>query len=276
MTFHRIDFKRVYLGFVLLVFVVFGCKNKSLNDNTPMPSVNPKTQLTIYCENSIAPMIVEFKTHFEQEYNCDVRIINDCSQNLIGLMNFSKQGDIFIPEASSAFAQLHKRSTVSITDSVFIGQNKLVLIVPKGNPQKISPNLNELLKQGNSVAIANPETSSLGFETRKMIAAVNSYKSFSKNMVSMTIDSRGLDKMVQNNEAEYAIGWAMMASHLTQNSSIDTLNIVPDYSAPIYLGLMSCSKNNMFAKYFMDFVSSGEHSDILQRNGLRKRRTQVF
>ena len=235
-----------------------------------------KNTLVIYCENSLAPMVLEFEKEFERKFSCDVRVVNDCAGNLVELIEYSQRGDLFIPDALSGFRMLDNNSSVSITDSVFIGYNQLAVLVPANNPKKVSPILMELVKESLSVAIANPETSSLGFETRKMLESSGAYTSYVRNIVAMTVDAKGLDKMVLDNDAYYAFVWASNKSTIMAAYDMEKQLVMPEFETPIYLGMMSTSSNHSFAKYFLEFVSSEDGLDIVQRNGLKRRRSQVF
>jgi ABC-type molybdate transport system substrate-binding protein len=82
--------------------------------------------------------------------------------------------------------------------------------------------------------------------------------------------------LVEAADADLALTWLSAATDWSDSISAEVVELYPVYEVPIYLGLLSCSNNDIFAKYFMDFVTSAEQTDILQRNGLRKRRTQIF
>lgn len=264
------------IGLLFFVLLAGGCQQGAKDGKSGSAGMDEKTVITVYCENSMVPMMVEMEKLFELESNCDVKIVNDCSHNLIGLINFSKKGDLFMPDACSAFGELGRNSSVKIIDSVFLGNNQLVVLVPDDNPKNIIAGASLFGNTNLSAAIANPETGSLGLETYMMLNERGHYAAFSKSIVGMTVDSKGLGKMVQNGEADYAITWASSAVLADGNMSVRYLELTPAYDVPVFLGVLSCSANQNVAKYFMDFVSSGKQSEIIQRNGLKKRRPQVF
>ncbi|MFT3737320.1 MAG: substrate-binding domain-containing protein [Breznakibacter sp.] len=260
--------------FLVLLFSCTNGKNKK-QENSQL-SVESSNLLIIYCENSLAPMFLEMEKEFEKKHNCDVRIVNDCAVNLVELIEYSHRGDLFIPDALSTFALLNNYTSVDIVDSVFIGYNQIVLLVPRGNPKGIHSELSTLVNKDFSVAIANPEASTLGLETRKIIDGTGSYSNFARNVVAMTVDVKGLDKFVASNEVDYAITWTSGSLARNESAGVDRLSLIPDVEVPVYLGMMSTSKNPIYAKYFMDFVSSGEQMGIILKNGLKRRRSQIF
>jgi ABC-type molybdate transport system substrate-binding protein len=271
----RLNFHRFFnLLFLLLIAVaVFSCRNSKKENLAIDRNAN---ELTIYCENSLAPLMVDLKPEFEKNYDCDLQIINGCSQNLIGLMKFSGKGDLFFPDTKAAFDHLREISDLKIVDSVFVGYNRLVIVVPHGNPRQIHGNLSNIVLSGYSLILANPETSSLGYEVKNELTKRHLYDLALKNAIRLTVDSKGIDKRLINQEADYAICWQ---SDLYSNGfsiGVDTIEIEPELAYEIYGGVLSSSKNVKLAKYFIDFVSSDFGIASAQNHGIKRRRTQIF
>lgn len=272
----RCDFTRVlslfFIGVNLLF--IFSCGNNKKDNLTS--SIGNVNNIIIYCENSLVPLLLDLKPEFERRYSCTIQIVNDCSQNLIGLINFSKKGDLFFPDTHSAFDQLRRNTQISITDSVFIGYNRLIIVTPRGNPRNIKGNLNLLVQSNYSLILTNPETSSLGYEVRKALEAKNIYEAILKNVVRLTVDSKGIDKRLLNGEADYSICWQSDVYANGLQISVDTVNIEPEFTYDVYGGVLSCSSNISLAKYFIDFVSSDFGVASARDHGINKRKTQVF
>lgn len=265
----------VSLPIIMSVLFLVSCQptTKKRVANAPMTSSKPF--VTIYCENGLAPMLSELKVPFEMSHNCRIKIVNDCSSNLVELLNYTKKTDLFIPDATTSFSEFQLTNDLVVTDSVLLGNNRLVLLVQKNNPKQIDGNIKSPIDNNISIAIANPETGSLGRETNKMLNKQKRFSSVSKNIVSLTVDSKGLDNLVKTGEADCAITWITTTKEIDLGK-LEILELEPSYESPIYLGLMSCSTNQTIAKYFMDFVTSAEQTTILQQYGVSKRRVQVF
>ena len=250
-------------------------------DITEKEHVNNKKdnkELIIYCENALAPSINELKKEFEKKYNCKVIIQNDCARNLIGLINYSFKGDIFIPSSHHSFDLLKNRSNADIIDSSFIGYNKLVFMVAKGNPKGFDGKLSTLISRDLSLIIANPESGSLGYETKKALVAQKVYNKILNNVVSLSMDSKGLIKSLKNRQADVVINFA---STIFINGSINYVDIIPfnpdiRYSMKVYAGILSTTNHEELAKDFLTFVSTSEGKSILNKYGISKRNTLVF
>ena len=263
------------LFLVISSILIFGCfhrKNKGQSE-----VINPVNNiLTIYCENSMVPYLLDLMPRFESEYQCNLKLVNDCSQNLIGLVNFSQQGDLFIPDSRSSLDMLKDKSKIYITDSVFIGYNRIILMVASNNPRNITGNLSQLSDSGISIVLANPETSSLGYQTKLLLEKYALYNKITKNVISLSIDSKGMAKEVASGDADVAISWE---SEMFQNSNrelIDSVLLANEYTSEVYAGILSCTQNPTLAKYFIDFVSSNEGTAVAKKYGLSKRQSPVF
>jgi len=266
------------IGFVLLIFSVifFACKNefKSKSANKKQK----KQELLIYCENAIAPPIYEIKKQFERDFNCKVTIQNDCVQNLIGLINYSNKGDIFIPSSIHAFNVLRKKTAEHLIDSVFLGYNSLVFMVHKGNPKKFNGDFSRLASDDYAVIIANPETSSLGYETRIILEKWKIYDDVLNHVIALTADSKGLIKSIKDKKADVVINFA---STIYINGSRDFIDQIPFkkdhfYEIRVYAGILSTCSNTKLARTFMDYINNSYGTTVLNKYGFSKRKSLIF
>ncbi len=265
------------LVFLFVISVVFSaCINDFSKKNTAKEQ--GKEELIIYCENAVAPPIYELIKSFEKTYNCKITIQNDCAQNLIGLINYSHKGDIFIPSSSHSFNVLRQKTTEHLTDSVFLGYTSLVFMVKKGNPKNFTGDFSLLTSDEFAVIIANPETSSLGYETRKVLVKWNIYNDVLNNVVSLSTDSKGLITSLKNNKADVVINFA---STIYINGSRNYIDIIPFDSKhrceiEVYAGILSTCKNVDLAKSFMAYVNNPEGISVLNKYGFSKRKSLIF
>jgi len=266
------------IGFILLVFsVVFWACNNDVRSKSATKEQKNK-ELIIYCENAVAPPIYELKKKFEKKYKCKVIIQNDCAQNLIGLINYSNKGDIFIPSSVHSFNELCEKTDEQVIDSVFLGYNSLVFMVRKGNPKSFNGDVMRLISDDYAVIIANPETSSLGFETRNVLKRWKIYEDILNNVVALSTDSKGLIKSLKDNRADVVINFA---STIYINGSRNYIDIIPfdeehHCEIEVYAGILSTSTNPDLARSFMAFVNNSEGKSVLNKYGFSKRKSLIF
>ncbi len=259
---------------IILLIVLPGCKHVGKSDSNARDFEIP--ELLVYCENGLVLPILEISNHFEGQYKCKVRIHNDCSKNLIGLINYSQKGDLFIPDSYEGIAKLSKANPQIISDSLFIGVNQLVYIVRKNNPESFDGSLLSLKDRSHAVLLANPETSSLGYETKKLLTNHMIYDPVMKNVLALSVDSRGIIRSVVNGEVSVAIDW--LSSYYNSNSnSIDTISIKSKYEYPrVYASVLRSSSNPGLAHSFLATISSGYGVGVFAKHGIQKRRVTIF
>lgn len=265
------------LTLVCLALFVSGCRQKQKQRIKKISE--PPKELIIYCENTMLNMVVDLKSTFEQQFKCSVTIQNDCSKNLMGIINYSTKGDIYIPSSSHSFEIFEQNTGCRLTDSLFLGYNHLVYMVKKGNPKGFNGNASLLKKKGKyAIIMANPETSSLGYETKAFLEKQQAYNSVSKSVVSLTSDSKGLVKGLKGDQADIALNWK---SNIKVNGNVDYIEIVNPKSlhnnaVPIYAALMSCSSEPVLARAFLDLASKELSDSTLSHYGFSKRPTIIF
>ncbi len=266
--------------FILIVFVVFvgSCKNQN-KDNSEFVKEKPsKKEILIYCENVMVPALMELKDKFELEKECVVKLHNDCSQNLASLIQYSLKGDIYFPASKEGFKKLQGSSRSFIIDSTFIGFNPLVIMSLKGNPSKYSGDLKSLVKRKYALIIANPETSSLGYETRKLLSREKLYDDLLLNVVALSTDSRGLVKSLENNEAQLIINWQSDLYHNGNSNEVDVFPIPEGETAPteIYAGILSTSNNVDLARDFINYATGENGISVFRKYGINRRKALIF
>ncbi len=265
-----------YLTLAILIVLLASCgKNKKLES----ADENLKNkEILIYCENVMVPPLMELKGKFEEVNHCKIKLHNDCSQNLASLIQYSLEGDIYIPASHDGFLKLQQRAESFIVDSVYLGTNPLVVMALKGNPSGFSGDLTELADKKYAVIIANPETSSLGSETRKILDKANIYDDVILNVVALSTDSRGLVKSLENDEAQLVINWN---SDLFNNGNKDEVEVFPiaqstEFPTEIYAGILSTSKNKDLARAFLTFATEQEGINVFRKYGFSRRKSLIF
>jgi len=268
--------KLVYILLFLMLLSAWGCKKKAPSQF--QSQTTESKELLIYCENSMVAPLLELKETFEKKHDCIVRIQNDCSQNLIGLLNYSQRGDLFIPASGSAFSSLASKTDFHLTDTVFLGYNHLVYMVKKGNPLNFNGHLNTLLKSAYPIIIANPATSSLGYETKQVLTDKKIYDKILKNVVALTSDSKGLVKSLQNNQADIVINWATTYFINGNKNHIDIIRPLSafDEPIPVYAASLSCSQEPTLAREFLNLATSVSGENALRKYGFSKRKPIIF
>ncbi len=267
-----------YLLIGILIFFVACDQVKNKSGETSQSNENK--EITIYCENALVPVLMELKEKFESGNDCSIKLHNDCAQNLSSLIQYTNEGDIYIPASSAGFNKLKntKNNIPYIIDSVFVGYNTLVVMSLKDNPSGYNGDLKKLTTKEYAVIIGNPESSSLGYETRKILTQKDLYDDMILNVVALSTDSRGLVKSLVNEEAQLVINWE---SDIHNNGNKNHVEIFPieDFNenpSEIYAGILSTSEHPDLAKEFLTYATGEEGISVFRKYGFNRRKTLIF
>ncbi|SMO60830.1 molybdate transport system substrate-binding protein [Saccharicrinis carchari] len=263
----------ILIAIVLLVPTCSDVRNaKEISENVL------KRELIIYCENAMVAPLIKLKDNFELNNNCIVTLNNDCAQNLSSLIRYRQKGDLYLPASSSGFQKLSDQYLNYIVDSVFIGYNNLVIMALKGNPTGFNGTLEDLADKKHALKIANPETCSLGYDTRRMLEGENLYNKVLLNVVSLSTDSRGLVKSLINNEAQLVVNWQSDLYNNEYGKEVEVFRVYGDNHAPseIYAGILSTSDYPELAKEFLEYATSAEGISVFKSYGFNRRKSLIF
>lgn len=230
------------------------------------PSLKP--ELTVYCGITMLKPITEIAELVEQRHDCTIRITSGGSGNLLKSIRANRMGDLFIPGSESYISSGFETGTIS--KAVHVGYNKAAMMVAKGNPKDIPAHLDVLFDPRYSVAIGNPESGSIGRETKKILDKKGIFAKVVANASQMTTASMDLTRVIREGEADVVINWYATATWPENTDVITALPIDEQYARKrkLMLGLLSYSRHPDIAKAFMDLATSEEGRMIFDRYGL--------
>jgi len=245
---------------IIFLFIFLGCDSKK-------PS-KPKKELLIYCGTTMIKPMLEIKKIIEKQENCKIYISKGGSGNLLKSLKLSKIGDLYFP-GSDSYIQKSKKEGL-VTDTTFLGYNQAAIMVQKGNPKKISNNLANFTNKNLFVVIGNPESGSIGKETKKILQKKGIFKKTLSNARFLTTDSKKLFQVLDDKEADLVINWYAVSVWPEHQSSITSLKINPKFvqKKKLVLGLLKSSKHSDIAKKIMNYASSEKGQQIFSKYGL--------
>ena len=157
-----------------------------------------------------------------------------------------------------------------MSETVHVGYNKAALMVQKGNPKGITSDLGNLASPDHYVVICNPNSGSIGRETRKILERRGIYDEVARNAQKLTTDSKDLVKVLRNKEADLVINWYATSAWPENQPYMDVLSIDEKYASKkkLVLGLLTFSKHPDIARKFMAYAASEKGRALFQRYGL--------
>lgn len=211
---------------IILTAILTECKRNKKSDTLS------KQELVIYCENGILAPVREFSAQFEKETGIKVNIQNDCARNLSNLIYYRGEADIYIPDCRLSIDNMLMTNPEIIEDSAVIGYQTLIFIISPSNPINFDGQMATLTSGKFGIELANPETSSLGQATEKLLKHHSIYNEIIKSVLSLTTDSRGLFRNIASGNSQLAIDWE--SDYLSNSNDFQIIDTVKIPSNKIY------------------------------------------
>jgi molybdate transport system substrate-binding protein len=143
-------------------------------------------------------------------------------------------------------------------------------MIQKDNPLNISNDLSNLTDKKYSVVIGNPESGSIGKETKKILDRKGIFEQVENNALKLTTDSKDLVRVLIENEADIVINWFATSTWDENKNYIDVLPIEKQFAKKkkLVIGLLKTSEYPEIAKKFMLFAASEQGKEIFRKYGL--------
>ena len=250
----------LWILLVLLPVCLGGCKKATANTE--------KRELLIYCGITMTLPVAEIAGIIEEQENCTIRITKGGSGNLLKAINMNKVGDLYLPGSDSYMKTCVEEGIV--TESVHVGYNKAALMVQKGNPRNIPADLDALTSKDYYVVIGNPDSGSVGRETKKILSEKGIFDKVLNNARMLTTDSKDLIRVLKDKEADIVINWYAASTWDDTVDYVDVLPINEQYAQKknLVIGLLTYSKHKDIARKFMEYASSEKGKAIFNKYGL--------
>ena len=258
--------KSVLILTLSLVLTLFsGCSSNGSSKNSSENALK-ETTITIAAAASLKNCMDEkLIPMFNEKYpNIKVQATYDSSGKLKTQIEEGAEIDVFMSAATKQMNELNKEELIEDDSIVDLLENKIVLIVPKGNTKEIK-SFQDILKC-DKIAIGDPESVPAGqyakelFENLKIWDEVSSKSSLGTNVTEVL-------NWVAEGSADSGIVYS------TDAASKDKVEVVIEapegsVSKVIYpVGIIKASKNKEEAKSFTDFLQSNEAMKVFESYG---------
>ncbi|KIX15660.1 substrate-binding domain-containing protein [Dethiosulfatarculus sandiegensis] len=250
----------VLLPCLLSLFV--SCENQTEKEKT-------QKELLIYCGITMIRPMTKIAQIIEEQENCRIIITKGGSGNLLKSIKANKMGDLYLPGSDSYIKTCLKENLVSKT--ALVGHNMAAMMVQKGNPKSITNDLENLLNPEYYIVLGNPQSGSIGRETKKILAKRGFFDKAMANARILTTDSKDLIKALKEREADLVINWYATSAWPENAPYVDVLKINPEYAQPkkLVLGLLTTSKYPEISKKFIKYASSEKGRAVFAEFGLK-------
>jgi len=213
--------------------------------------------------------VSEIAEIIEKQENCKILITKGGSGNLYRSIVENKIGDLYLPGSEDYISRGINEGYVK--DTVFVGINKAAIFVKNGNPKNVPQSIECLTDTNYRILIGNPNSGSIGEETKKILTKIGIYEKVKNRVKYQTIDSRDLNKAIKNNDADIVINWYATSTWENNSNYVKVLNIKNKdifETKKLYIGLLIFSQQPDIAKKFMQYATSKKGNLIFAKYGL--------
>ncbi|MBP6201794.1 MAG: substrate-binding domain-containing protein [Azonexus sp.] len=231
-------------------------------------------ELLIYCGITMVRPITELARQFEQAEKVRVTISQGGSEDLYQSAKRSRLGDIYFPGEPSYRARHLAEGLLGYHK--LVGYNQVAIILPKGNPKQVKPDLQELLRKDLVFILGNAESGSIGQEGKRVLDRANLYPKAVAKAAVMMPDSRAINLSLRRGEGDVALNWRATAFFPDNAPHLDVVDLDTRIAEPQALLLiqLSFSKHPLLAQKFIDFAASPEGQAVFRKYGFLDNRTR--
>ncbi|MBE0492166.1 MAG: substrate-binding domain-containing protein [Sulfurospirillum sp.] len=224
-------------------------------------------ELLFYIGITMVKPIDELAKNFEKMHNCKIKILQGGSKDLYDSLKMSQVGDLYFPGSLSYRKENLKEGL--LLEGVFVGFNKMALVVKKGNPKNIKASLDELTRQDLRVVLGNASSGSVGNATKKILSRYGNFQEAMLNAIFLSPDSRTLTHSLIKDDADIILNWYATAFWDNNSKLVEPL-ILSEKDAPkamLVLNLLQTSKHKELVRLFMQYASSKEGQEVFYKYG---------
>ena len=220
-------------------------------------------ELVMFCAAGMKSPVTRIAEQFEKERSVKVRLQFGGSGTLLGNLQIAA-GDIYLAADSSYIDEASKRGFVSETMPVAF--MKAGFGVPQGNPKDLA-SLTDLKKPDLRAAIGNPDATSVGKFTKKILSRHGVWTQFTPAVQFPTVNE--LANALKLDTVDVAILWDAVAH---QYPDVDFVSL-PEFDAEekdITVAVLKNSQNQELAVEFCRYLTSAEKGLVIfQEEGYR-------
>ncbi len=220
-------------------------------------------ELFLYCGAGLRPAVEEIVEMFIEETAIAVRVDYNASSLLLGRIQVSRSGDLFIPGDQYYIERAAAEGLIE--GSWPVAEFVPVIMVAKGNPRDIR-GVDDLLKEGVRLGLADARTAAIG-RIARMIFAKNhiSEQEIERNLVFESVTVPELATNLELGHLDAAIVWRPVAARASQAEYVE-IPLESNLTAPVPVAILSFSERQGKARQFVEFIRSETSMTVFQRH----------
>jgi len=233
----------------------------------PSVALAEPTELLIYCGITMVKPVGEMAGEFEKLHGVKINISQGGSEDLYKSLKISQKGDIYLPGEPTFRTKYLSEGLLG--DFKTIGYNQAGLFVRKGNPKKVTAEVQQLLRSDLTILIAAENQGSIGSETKRILSKAGIYDRVVDNAAQVSPDSRTINAALKKGEADVTLNWRATAFFPDNSPHIDVIDLPISIAEPqaLLMNLATTSTQKALAQQFIDYAASPTGQAIMRKHG---------
>lgn len=223
----------------------------------------PPDRITLLCGAALRPPMEEITEAFQRRHEVNVEVRYGASNLLLGQLELTGQGDVFLPGDAYYTDEAKRRGWVA--DQQAVAWFTPVIMVGRGNPKRIRT-VNDLAAPGIRLALADSRSAAIGRITPIIFEMNNvSMKTVEDNTVFTSVTAPELGQAITLGHADAAIIWRPVARMFALAEEIE----IPaefNLASPIVAAVLTGATNPEQARSFVEFLRGATARAILERH----------
>jgi molybdenum ABC transporter molybdate-binding protein len=239
----------------------------SLLSESGSGSGSGSTELLVYCAAGIKGPVAEIARAYEDEFGVSIHLQYGGSGTLLSNLEISNQGDLYVA-ADTSYTDI-ARGKGLVREAIPLALLEPVIAVPKGNPKNIT-SVDDLLRDGLRLSLANPDAASVGKTAKKMLGKIGLWE-----RINAAVRQNGVFKPTVSevaNDVKLGTVDAAIVWDVTVNQ-YDELEAVPirgseGFVKHVTIGVLTKSKQSAEALRFARYLAAPEKgAPVFEKNG---------
>ena len=215
----------------------------------------------VYCAVGAKEAVTELAKSFEAQAGVKVEITTANSGQLLGQIELSRIGDVYVPGDTGFVATAREKKLVPDDGKVFC-YFVPVIVVAKGNPKGVTC-LNCLVKPGMRLALADPKAAIGVLQEKIFVKNAIDREALKKNTVDMPATVAEVALKVKLGAADAGIVWNTVAAQFADSTEAVAIPLEKNVVGAVPAAVLTCSKNPKAAAAFVDYLVSDQGKKVL-------------
>lgn len=223
--------------------------------------------LLLFCAAGIKAPVEEIAKAYEEEFGVSIQIQYGGSGTLLSNLEISNQGDLYIA-ADTSYTDI-ARDKGLVQETLPLSLLEPVIAVPRGNPKGIE-SVDDLLRDGLRLSLANPDAASVGKTGKKLLTKIGLWERINSAVLENGVFKPTVNEVandVKLGAVDAAIVWDVTVNQYDELEAI-AIRGSDDFVKHVTIGVLNASRQSAKALRFARYLAAPEKgSPIFEKHG---------